>query len=131
MSSLFHNFEISESDLFLRGELDASGKTGGAVLRSPEWEPRRTKLALRARASQMPAGEGRDPSPGFSLALETTLSHKGRGYTECVARPGMTSGELVLRHMPLVHMIGRLLLAARRHPCRIRRAGYAARSELF
>jgi hypothetical protein len=29
MASLNHNFYISERDIFLRGELDSSGKTGG------------------------------------------------------------------------------------------------------
>jgi hypothetical protein len=29
MASLNHNFDISEIDIFLRGDLDSSGKTGG------------------------------------------------------------------------------------------------------
>jgi hypothetical protein len=29
MASLNHNFFLSERDIFLRGELDSSGKTGG------------------------------------------------------------------------------------------------------
>ena len=32
MASLSHNFRISERDIFLRGTLDSSGKTGGGIL---------------------------------------------------------------------------------------------------
>jgi hypothetical protein len=55
MTSLFHNFFVSERDIYLWREIDSSGKTGGGFLVFVEATMvRRTRRARAERMSAQP-----------------------------------------------------------------------------